>query len=123
MIVEGTVQTTSVRSGGGNILIETEDIIRIDQGVVSASANGLADNSDGGNVTIDPELFTLRQSQIVAQANAGSGGNISLAAINFIADTETLISASSQKGIDGSVQIESPNQAANPVRPARMTVV
>ena len=114
-IVEGTVQTTSERSGGGNIVIETEKVIRIDNNsLVSATASGVQLDSDGGNVSIDPELFTLRQSQIVAQANAGTGGNITLVAENFIADTESLISASSQRGIDGSVEIESPNQAINP---------
>ena len=114
-IVEGSVQTTSERSGGGNIVIETEKVIRIDNNsVISATASGVRLDSDGGNVSIDPELFTLRQSQIVAQANAGTGGNITLVAENFIADTESLISASSQRGIDGSVEIESPNQAINP---------
>jgi hypothetical protein len=51
----------------------------------------------------------------VAQANAGTGGNINLVATNFLADTQTLISASSQRGIDGTVEIESPNQAVNPI--------
>lgn len=114
-IVNGAVQTTSAQSGGGSIEIQTEQRIRIDNGVVSASANGVTADSGGGNVTIDPELFTIRQSQIVAQANAGTGGNINLVANNFIADAESLISASSQRGIDGTVEIESPNQAVNPV--------
>jgi hypothetical protein len=114
-IVSATIQTTSAQSGGGSIEIQTQDRIRIDNGIISASANGVTEDSGGGNVSIDPELFTLRQSQIVAQANAGTGGNISLVATNFIADSETLISASSQRGIDGTVSIESPNQAVNPI--------
>jgi filamentous hemagglutinin family protein len=114
-IVNGTIQTISEKSGGGNITIKTEDVIRIDNSTVSASANGVRTDSAGGNVSIDPRLFTVRQSQIVAQANVGNGGNINLSAINFIVDTESLISASSQKDIDGSVDIESPNQAVNPV--------
>lgn len=114
-IVGSQIQTTSAQSGGGSIDIQTQNRIRIDNGVVSASANGVTADSGGGNVSIDPELFTLRQSQIVAQANAGTGGNINLVATNFIADSETLISASSQRGIDGTVAIESPNQAVNPI--------
>lgn len=50
----------------------------------------------------------------MAQANAGNGGNIGLVATNFGVDTETLVSAFSKKGIDGTVQIESPNQSVNP---------
>ncbi|MFT7688479.1 MAG: large exoprotein involved in heme utilization and adhesion, partial [Candidatus Azotimanducaceae bacterium] len=114
-IVNAAIQTVSEKSGGGNILIKTQDVIRIDNSIVSASASGVSAESGGGNVSIDPRLFTVRQSQIVAQANAGNGGNINLSALNFIVDTESLISASSQKGIDGSVEIESPNQAVNPV--------
>ena len=114
-IVSATVQTTSARSGGGSIEIQTQNRIRIDNGLISASANGVTTDSGGGNVSIDPELFTLRQSQIVAQANAGTGGNISLVANNFVTDSESLISASSQRGIDGTVSIESPNQAVNPI--------
>ena len=50
----------------------------------------------------------------MAQANAGNGGNIGLAATNFGVDTETLVSAFFKKGIDGTVQIDSPNQSVNP---------
>jgi hypothetical protein len=114
-IVGGAIQTTSALSGGGSIDIQTQNRIRIDQSIVSASANGVTESSGGGNISIDPELFTIRQSQIVAQANAGTGGNIDLVANNFVADTETLISASSKRGIDGTVEIESPNQAVNPI--------
>ncbi|MBV1879903.1 MAG: filamentous hemagglutinin N-terminal domain-containing protein [Pseudomonadales bacterium] len=113
-VIQGNIQTTSAQSGGGNISIATQQVITIDQSIISASANGVRLDSGGGNIDIDPELFTLRQSQIVAQANVGSGGNINLEAINFVADTESLISASSARGIDGSVAIESPNQSVNP---------
>lgn len=112
--VDARVQTEALTSGGGSILISAVQRIEIDNSVISASASGVKSGDDGGNVTIDPILFTLRQSQIVAQANVGDGGNILLVAENFIADTETLISASSQQGIDGLVAIESPNQAVNP---------
>ena len=96
--------------------IRDRNRIRIDDGIISASANGVTADSGGGNISIDPELFTIRQSRIVSQANAGTGGNINLVATNFIADTETLISASSQRGVDGNVEIESPNHAVNPLR-------
>jgi hypothetical protein len=114
-IVSATVQTTSAQSGGGSIEIQTQDRIRFDNAIVSASANGVTADSGGGNIDIDPELFTVRQSQIVAQANAGTGGNINLVATNFIVDSESLISASSRRGIDGTVAIESPNQSVNPI--------
>ena len=95
--------------------IETQKVITLDDVVVTATANGDLVTSDGGNISIDPELFTVRQSTISANAVVGNGGNINLVADNFIADSESVISATSQRGIDGVVEIESPNQAVNPV--------
>jgi hypothetical protein len=115
-LIESSIQSEALNSGGGSINITTIQRIEIDNSILSASASGLTSGDDGGNISIDPILFTLRQSSIIAQANVGDGGNITLAARNFIVDTQTLISASSRQGIDGSVAIESPNQAVNPVQ-------
>jgi large exoprotein involved in heme utilization and adhesion len=115
-LIASSIQSEALNSGGGSINITAIQRIEIDNSIVSASASGLTRGDDGGNISIDPILFTLRQSSIIAQANVGDGGNITLAATNFIADTQTLISASSRQGIDGSVAIESPNQAVNPVQ-------
>ena len=49
----------------------------------------------------------------MAQAKAGNGGNIGLVATNFGVDTETLVSAFSKKGSDGTVQIEYSDQSVN----------
>jgi hypothetical protein len=68
-IVRSAIRTTSAQSGGGSINIQTINRIRIDESTVSASANGVTADSAGGNVSIDPELFTVRQSQIVARSS------------------------------------------------------
>ena len=57
----------------------------------------------------------MRRSEISANAVVGAGGNITLVADNFIVDTESSITATSERGIDGTVEIETPNQAVNPV--------
>ncbi|HSQ52679.1 MAG TPA: hypothetical protein VLL94_15625, partial [Nitrospiraceae bacterium] len=65
----------------------------------------------GGNVTIDPQFVVLQNSQIRANAFAGSGGAIDIIATSaFIADPVSIVDASSTLGIGGTVNIQSPLQ-------------
>jgi len=50
----------------------------------------------------------LLDSQILAQAFAGNGGNISITAGNLFVSPDSVIDASSQLGIDGEIVIDSP---------------
>jgi hypothetical protein len=52
--------------------------------------------------------MTLQNSQILAQAVQGQGGNISIAAGTFLADQTSVVSASSEFGLSGTVTIQSP---------------
>jgi large exoprotein involved in heme utilization and adhesion len=63
---------------------------------------------DGGNITIDPEFVILNSSSIVANAFGGDGGNILIVTNNFIASPDSIVDASSQFGLDGTVIIKSP---------------
>ncbi len=63
----------------------------------------------GGNVTIDPQFVLLQNSQIVANAFEGQGGNIRIQAQRaFLADPASIVSASSALGINGVVNIQAP---------------
>ena len=62
----------------------------------------------GGNITIDPNVVVLQNSQILAQAVQGAGGNITITTPLFLADSSSLVSASSQFGVNGTVTIQSP---------------
>ena len=65
--------------------------------------------TSGGNITIDPAIMTLQNSQVLAQAVQGHGGNINIIAGTFLADqTSFAWSATSQRGINGNVNIQSP---------------
>ena len=58
---------------------------------------------------IDPVFVILEgESRIVAQAIEGSGGNISITADALLASLESVISASSELGVQGIVEIHSP---------------
>ena len=50
----------------------------------------------------------LQNSQILAQAVQGPGGNISITTNTFLPDNESVVSASSQAGVNGTVSVQSP---------------
>ena len=63
----------------------------------------------GGSITIDPQFVLLQNSQIVANAFQGRGGNIRIQAQQaFLADPASQVSASSALGINGQVAIQAP---------------
>jgi len=55
----------------------------------------------------------LDQSSIIAQAIEGHGGNITINAGEFIASSDSIVSASSQKGISGTIEIIGPRVDLN----------
>ena len=65
---------------------------------------------DGGNITIDSPTgnVIVDQSQIIADAVLGDGGDISVTARGFLASPDSIISASSEFGVAGNIEIASP---------------
>ena len=59
-------------------------------------------------MNIDPQFVVLQNSQILAQAVQGPGGNISITTNLLLPDSTSVISASSQFGQQGTVTIQSP---------------
>jgi filamentous hemagglutinin family protein len=93
----------------GNITLNSQSIL-LHGSNITASAMG---NSDGGNITINsPIILGLKNSDIIANAVQGRGGNIQLTTQGIFGlkyrpqlTPENDITASSQFGINGSVQI------------------
>ncbi len=101
-----SVKTEAAQASGGNIDIQAIDRIRLVTSSISTSVLGGA--GSGGNITIDPNVVILQNSQIIAQAVQGAGGNISITTPLFLADAGSLVDASSQFGLNGTVNIQSP---------------
>jgi hypothetical protein len=62
----------------------------------------------GGNLTLTAPLIILEGSQIVANAFEGMGGHIRLDASMFLRDPVSVVSASSDRGVQGTVAIQAP---------------
>src|SRR5260370_19035199 len=71
------------------------------------------ETGDGGNITIDPQLVILNHSRIKAEAIKGHGGNITITAGEFIPSSDSIISATSELGISGTVVINGPRVDVN----------
>jgi large exoprotein involved in heme utilization and adhesion len=106
-IQNASVTTQADQGSGGNITLQATDSIRLINSQLNTSVLG-GPTTAGGNITIDPAVVSLQNSHILAQAVQGQGGNISIIAGTFLADQTSLVSASSEFGLSGSVTIQSP---------------
>ncbi|MEM9213475.1 MAG: filamentous hemagglutinin N-terminal domain-containing protein [Cyanobacteria bacterium P01_F01_bin.150] len=118
----GAITALSEQSGGGNITLDIDrGLILADRGgegaISTQAGTGQGDGGNGGNITItSPFLAATGNSDIVANAFDGDGGNIqitteglfNLAVRDRLTDGND-ITASSQSGISGTVQITTPD--------------
>ena len=104
-----SITTQANAAGGGTIKITTDPggTVQLTNSTISASV--LDGTGGGGSVNIDPQSVILLNSQILAQAVQGPGGNISITTNLLLPDANSVISASSQFGVNGTVTIQSPN--------------
>jgi hypothetical protein len=98
-------------ANGGNIKLKLRDFLYLVGSEITASVKG--ETGSGGNIRIDPQLVILNHSSIRAEAIEGHGGNITITAGEYIASTDSIVSASSQKGISGTVEIGGPRVDVN----------
>ena len=106
-IQDSSITTEAKLASGGNIDIKAIDLIRVANGSISSSVQG-GPSTAGGNITIDPKAVVLQNAQILASAQHGNGGNITITTPLFLADPRSVVDASSQFGLSGSVTIQSP---------------
>jgi len=105
-----TEAETSTASGG-NITLKVRDFLYLVNSEITTSVKG--ETGNGGNIAIDPQLAILNHSRIVAEAVEGHGGNITIKAGEFIPSSDSIISATSQLGISGTVEIIGPQVDVN----------
>jgi len=109
----GAISTEAETStaSGGNITLKVSDFLYLTNSQITTSVNG--ETGNGGNISIDPQLVILNHSSFIAQAVEGHGGNITINAGQYIASTDSIVSASSQLGISGMVLINGPQVDVN----------
>jgi filamentous hemagglutinin family protein len=104
--------TEAVNAEGGNITLVTPNLLFLQDAKITTSVQG--GTSDGGNITVNNPIFIIiDKGQIIAQAYEGHGGNIQLKSDHFYASVNSVISASSKLGLDGEIDIDSPDTNVN----------
>jgi len=108
-----SVTTEALNSSGGIIKITTSPAgtVQLTDSTISASVND--GSGGGGSVNIDPQFVILQNSQILANAVFGAGGNISITTNLLLPDSASVIKASSQFGQQGTITIQSPISPAS----------
>jgi len=96
-----------MKADGGNIQIHAPYMVKLTDSKITASVGG-GPQTTGGNISIDPHYVILKNSQIIANAYEGQGGNIQIVANTFLADPQSIVDASSALGISGTVDIRAP---------------
>lgn len=108
---QGTIAASAASGKGGNINLNLQKLFLLrNQSQISAQAGG---TGNGGNITINSPLITgLENSDIIANAVKGNGGNINITTHGIFGlkyrnelTQESDISASSQFGVNGTVDI------------------
>ncbi|MEA5603513.1 S-layer family protein [Nostoc sp. UHCC 0252] len=106
-----SISASTKAGGGGNTNLQLRDLLLMRHGsFISAEAGG---SGNGGNITLNaPNIVGLENSDIIANAVQGKGGNIQITTQGIIGlkyrsqlTPENDITASSQFGVNGTVQV------------------
>jgi filamentous hemagglutinin family protein len=120
LLQNGSVTASANQAGGGNITTVVGDTVKLVNSQFNSSVFG--GTGGGGNISIDPNFVILQNSQILAQAVQGNGGNINITTQVFLADANSRVDASSQFGVNGTVNIQSPtSQLSGTIRALTQT--
>ncbi|NJO18421.1 MAG: filamentous hemagglutinin N-terminal domain-containing protein [Thioploca sp.] len=109
---QGSIRASTARADGGNIKITVPNYLQLTDSNITTSVRAEAGN--GGNIALKSAFIIFDHSHIFAQAVGGEGGNINITTTGiYNLSSEPLkqvINASSRFGIDGVVEISSPDQ-------------
>ncbi len=102
--LQGSISAATQSGEGGNIILNANNVIWRGGSSTSATAAGTS-NGGNITIDVD-NLVALEDSQITADANQGMGGNIQIDTQGLFICGECQITATSQLGVDGVVEIE-----------------
>ncbi|MBW4511671.1 MAG: filamentous hemagglutinin N-terminal domain-containing protein [Scytonematopsis contorta HA4267-MV1] len=107
----GGIRALSLLGQGGNIRITASGIILGNQSTISTrTGTEQSGGGDGGDITINSDVLTaLQNSNINANAFQGRGGNIQIISKGVFVGSGSGVTASSQTGINGIVDINTPD--------------
>jgi hypothetical protein len=137
IVRDSAIETFALAAGGGQVALTADDVVYFENSSVNTFVT--AGGGNGGNIDIpfpeepaapaltvaadlppqaSPRFVVLNDSSLIATADEGGGGNITVSAQNFLVSADSVIDASSRAGIDGLVQTTTPDaQLAGQITP------
>jgi filamentous hemagglutinin family protein len=104
-----SIETRAAVGDGGNINIGAGSLLHMsDASITTSVESGVG---SGGNITVEPRTTVLDSSEIRADAFGGDGGNIDLNSKYLISTPDSVISASSELGNAGVINVAAPDIA------------
>jgi filamentous hemagglutinin family protein len=102
-----SIKAETATAPGGRITVAVGRLFDLKGSRVTTSVAG--GTGSGGNIFINPHLMVLDNSRIEANAQRGAGGNITIRAGQLIRTPDSVIRASSELGLSGTISIAAPN--------------
>jgi large exoprotein involved in heme utilization and adhesion len=113
----GEISARTAAANGGDVTLAADRIIDLQDSVVTTSVAG--GQGSGGNIFLmgrgvsgapagETEFVILDNSSLVARAREGNGGNIRILSGQFVPSADSVIDASSELGVSGTVEISGP---------------
>ncbi|MBF0371604.1 MAG: filamentous hemagglutinin N-terminal domain-containing protein [Magnetococcales bacterium] len=113
LMSENTSITTRAEiANGGDIHLTAGLLLHLSNSQIITPAEDEDSIGNGGDVTIDSTLAILDNSRINADANLGNGGDITITVDHMISDPLSTITASSELGINGIIEIRTPTKGS-----------
>jgi filamentous hemagglutinin family protein len=116
----GEIKAETDSGQGGNITLKIADILLLGRASSISTTAGTPEQNgnpripgDGGNITLDADFIVAlsnEDSRIIADAFGGAGGNINITTNNIFGESSLIISASSDLGKDGIININTPQE-------------
>jgi len=99
----GTISAEALNAGGGVIDISSDgQLMLLNSGISTSVELG---KETGGKIYLDSDIFVMNEGKIIAQADQGKGGEISIRSNYWICSIDSLISAKSNVGLHGKVEL------------------
>ncbi|MBF0450240.1 MAG: filamentous hemagglutinin N-terminal domain-containing protein [Candidatus Magnetomorum sp.] len=101
------ISTDAVSSGGGKINLNGGNALTLLNSKITTNVN--QGEGNGGDINIRNEFTIMNHGIISANADGGDGGAIFIYTRNLIQSTDSQIEATSKRGNDGTVEIQTPD--------------
>jgi hypothetical protein len=109
-LTDSTISTEALKASGGDIKLTAPNTVMLKNSTLTASVGG-GNETTGGKIDIDPQYVVIQNSNVVAKAADGTGGRIAIQADQAVlVDPSSQIDATSSRGINGQIVIQSPIQ-------------